>query len=316
VAYSNIGTGNQNNFSNFLIYNDSVGDRWLLNTKSWNSTYGIKIKHTNADNSRSIIHNAETFDPSGTVASTGGFIGYGKHSSFRYAVVYNDDGLGVSPALTDPSAYTVQGMLFEHLTIVSAATASSNFRIQENYGTTGPLTIKTSIFYQAGGACQAINPDNASTRALITGWYYVNPSSTPKAYPFYADRNLYYNSAGNSNCFFVGNDGFPNPTNFAGWQALTGAGITRDPNSITSDPAFTSVGTGNLNITTSSPAATNCGSGNYCGAFRPGQTYGTVGVSNNTLLAWDGTYTAPAATTSQTAVSALDGRRRRRGYRQ
>lgn len=302
VAWSNKGAvGNQNNVANFEFYNDSVGDRFALNLKAYDSNWNYKLKHTNSDTSRLILHN---FEGHTTASAQGGFVGYGKNSSVRYGVLYNDAGFGMDLGLTDPSAYVVQQMLVEHMSIVSSGTTSSSIRIDESYGTTGPLTLYRNIVYQGNGACVAGNPDPANRKILQTLWYYT-AAATSRAYAHVSDYNIWHNTSGDTDCFHIGNTGAADPKTFAQYQALTGAGITRDPNSITTTPGFNSVGTGDLTIDSGDAAATSCGSGQYCGAFRPGQSYGTVGVSNTTLLNFDHSGNSAGAAPSSTPTTPI-----------
>jgi hypothetical protein len=303
VSWSNKGAvGNQNNVANFEFYNDvASSDHFALNLKAYDSNWNYKLKHTNADNSRLILHN---FEGHTSAADQGGFVGYGKNSSVRYGVLYNDAGFGMDLGLTDPSSYVVQQMLVEHMDVISSSTTSSSIRIDESYGTTGPLTLYRNIVYQGNGACVAGNPDPANRKILQTLWYYT-AAATSRAYAHVSDYNIWHNTSGDTDCFHIGNTGAADPKTFAQYQALTGAGITRDPNSITTTPGFNSVGTGDLTIDSGDAAATSCGSGQYCGAFRPGQSYGTVGVSNTTLLNFDHSGNSSGAAPSTTTASPI-----------
>lgn len=289
VAHGNEnGTGNQGNVQNIIVYageDANEGAQFILNSKTYNSNYGIKIKHCEDANSPVVIHNWEQTAPNADYSS---FYGHCTNASVRYSVIYDDDGFGMNPGITDDGGQTAGKMLFEHITDISSRSNSySNFRIQENYGTTGPMTFRRNVFYQSGGACTGSNPDVAGSNHLFVGWYNT-AQSTVDDYPFVADRNIYWNTGGAStSCFHLGNTGAPAAVNFAGWQAFTGASITRDPNSLFEDPELDNVGTGDLDCGATDNCATDCGSGEYCGALRPGQTYGTFGASNTTLISFD-----------------------------
>lgn len=317
VSHSNdTALGNLGNVSNFLTYNDSAGDRFVLNSKAYNSNYNFKIKHTNADSSRTILHNFESTAP-GTDYS--GFVGFGKNSSVRYSVFYNDDGVGMNPGLSDPSSYTVQGMLFEHNTVIAGSSSASAFRIQEDYGTTGTITMYRNIFYQGNGACVGANPDPPSDRRILfVGWYYTT-RTTADDYPFVSDYNIWHNTNGDADCFHIGNTGAAAPLTFAQWQAITGG--TRDPNSVVVSPELDDIAAGDLDCGVSDNCATDCGSGEFCGALRPGQTYGTFGQSNTTLISFDHSDNSveepePPAAEEDSAIASLINLICRRHHRQ
>lgn len=291
VSYGNEGpSGNTNNFQNWVIYNDTTDAiKWVLNSKGWDSTHNIKIKHTNASGSKVIIHNSENIGIPIT--------GFGINSSIRYGVFYNT---GLVLALTDPSSYTTGQMLVEHNTIVGASGNADNINIGDGYGTVGPVYLRRNISYQGNGACGAGN----DVRKHMQLWQYTSPLATPRAYFYDSDYNIFHNTTSNTDCWIVGSNAVsPTTLNFAAYQALTGTGIVRDPNSIVSDPAFGAVGSGDLDIQDTSPAATNCGSGEYCGAFWPEQDYGTVGLENTTLLNMDGSVDTTTSTTVSTTSS-------------
>jgi hypothetical protein len=294
VVHSNAnGTGTAGNQANVLTYNDMADSvRWVLNTKAYGSNINFKIKHTNADNSRTIFHNLESHTSS---ADWYGFAGFGKNSSLRYSVFYNDAGTCIFLGRTDPSAYTVQGMLIENNTCTMVATALGCIITDAGYGTTGPITLNRNICHQVNGAPQELRADFASSRKMFAGWIDTNGLATVAAYPFAADYNLYYNpdSSPLTFGFQAGNNGAPVYYNLAGWKAI---GSGRDANSSNADPGFADAANGDLNITASDNAATLCGSGEYCGAFRPDTVYGTVGAANNTLLSFDGPTPDPIAT--------------------
>ena len=293
VSYSNTHDGgNANNAQNWIIYNDTADAlKWMLNSKGYLSTHTVKIKHTNAANSRAIIHNLESVSLPVT--------GFGTNSSLRYMVIWESN---LALGLTDPSAYTVGQMLVEHNTIIGASGNSDNISIQDAYGITGPVYLRRNISYQANGACGAGN----DVRKHMQLWQFTSPLAVPRAFFYDSDYNLFRNTTSNNDCWIIGSDGVsPTVLNLAGYQALTGTGIVRDPNSIASDPAFGNVGAGDLDIQDTSPAATDCGSGEYCGAFAPEVDYGTVGVQNTTLLNFDGpiTTTTTSTTTSTTSTT-------------
>lgn len=286
VAFDNVGvSGNPNNNSNYLIYNDDIGGvKWLMNSKGYDSNFNVKIKHTNSDNSKVIVHNVENVGC--------GFIGFGKNSSVRFNVVWESGQRGIYLGLTDPSAFTVLGMFVEHNTVISSVNADESFGIQDGYGTTGTVTFYKNILYQSHGAAGAGNDG----RKMMQNWQFTQPLLTARALPYNGDCNLFHNTVNLDTAWIVGTNGIsPQVLNFAGYQALTGVGITRDPNSITLDPAFGNVGAGDLTIQDTSPAATSACS-DYIGAFRPEQAYGTVGVTDSSLLEWAGAPPGPAPT--------------------
>ena len=284
------------NNTGILAYNHAgPKDSWVMNSKSYNTEACFKIKHTNNDDSRTHFHNIEAINCSY------GFLGAGKNSSLRFAQIW---GTSVDFAATDPSSYTVQGMFIDHVTVKNTG-GFWNMSIGGGYLTSGKFTLRHSISFQNGGACQSQNPEGANTRAHFVAWYYTT-QSTADDYPFDSDLNLWVNTTGDSDCWHLGNTGAAAPVNFSGWKAFdadgAGTSIIRDPNSTstTTDP-FIAVGSGNVQVTTSSAAATACGSGyNFCGAFKPGRTdYGTVGNQNSTLLKW---YESPATNPDDCAL--------------
>lgn len=293
VSHSNENaTGTQTNISNILVYvgeDTNVGDTFVMNSKTYNSNSGIKIKHCEDATSRLIVHNWEQTAPNVDYDS---WIGNCGKSSIRHSVIYDDDGYGMWFAITDPNApFTEGGMFLDHNTIVSSrANSYAAVRVENDgpYASVGTMTMRRNIVYQSGGACTGQNPDTASSNHLLAMWYY-GTQSTVDDYPFEADRNIYWNTGGASaSCFHLGNTGSPAAVDFAGWQALdSGASIIRDPNSLFEDPELDNVATGDLDCGLTDNCATDCGSGEYCGALRPGQTYGTFGASNTTLISFD-----------------------------
>lgn len=280
--------GNTDNMANFMVMHEATDPgeiTYFWNIKGWDTTHNFLLKHATAVGTPTVIHNAEFIGA--------GFSGMENDSSIRYSVFWNTE-----PRIgkTDPNEVD-KGFLFEHNTVVSP---NRTMYVQDiYYAIASPgLKIRHNIFYLTGGACAA---SGQNAPGFMRMWVNTDPLAVPRAYPFDSDYNTYYNPAGDTDCWSMGSDGATTPTlDFTAWKALTGAGVVRDPNSILTNPAFVNFATGDLKILSSSPAATGCGSGEYCGAFRPDQTYGTVGALTNALLNFDG---APTTTTTTTTTS-------------
>lgn len=280
----------------FIIYNDIANKTsWVLNSKCYDTEACYKVKHTNCNtaNGGSGAGSCTSTTPSRTVFQNleainchYGFLGAGDYSSVRYLITWNLR-KAIDLEATDPSSFISGPMLIEHNTIRMASNSDFGFGTGSDYLNTGPITLRRNLVFNDAGACQNQNWDGTSnTRAHAVHWYY-KAAAIARAYPFTADYNLYYNSAGDTSCWQIGNTGAADAKNFTDYKALTGASITRDPNSIITNPSFSNVASGLLYITGSSPAATDCGSGEFCGAFKPDRSdYGTVGNQNTTLLEW------------------------------
>lgn len=267
VAYNNGDPAAPNgNSSNFIIYTegDTANDYiWLLNSKSWGSKYGFKIKH--AGPKHLVVHNYESFDKRlGAPTSN--------YSSVRYAIGY---GCGFKMEETEPSR-SGGPLMVEHCAVVNAGTLNNektSVDIYDPYLVNNAGEYRYNIFYDDRQAAGTGEFDNR----LFQFWIYQSTATTD-ARPKTFDYNLWHSPSQN-NIIRSGSSGNKDKS-WTAWRTLG-----QDANGRFGNPNFTNRAGGDLNVASGSNA--DFGAGVFAGPFVPGRTYGLVGQQNETLLNFD-----------------------------
>ena len=234
------------NSSNFLVYldNQPPGNIYILNSRSYDSVCGYKIKH--AGPGKLIVHNCQSIGEKKPYA-----IG-SSSSSVRYSIAYRGN-TGLQASVADPNAYTSGTVLFEHNTIANAPATGVYF--EGGYLQNGSI-IRNNIIYNdiaPAGTGEGVN-------RLMEFWIY---DSSATQYPLYSDYNVLYGLSAD-NIIRWGNTDYN--YSFSRWQS---AG--KDNNSYFAQPMFADEPNGNLSIPFDSPA--NFGNGRFAGALFPGRSY-------------------------------------------
>lgn len=238
------------NSSNFLIYNDgsNVSTLYLMNSKSWDSIVGFKIKH--AGPRKVIMHGLESFND---VYSFG--VG-SEYSSLRYSISYNAT-YGAYMGIADPNSYTDDGVLIANNTFVNDHDTA--VFIQGGYSLSSASQIQRNIIFNSVDA-----PGSGASQKLLAFWIW---DSGVDARPLTSNNNVLYATTPTGTIRW----GATNKS-FSQWQTSG-----KDSNSVFANPAFSNVSSGDLSIASNSPANL---SGGYAGAFVPGRTYPRVGVQS------------------------------------
>ncbi|MCB9497442.1 MAG: right-handed parallel beta-helix repeat-containing protein [Fibrobacteria bacterium] len=246
VGHDNRDTANDHwNNTNFLVYNDGdPGIIHVLNSVSWGSNTGFKIKH--AGPKKLILHNNR---------SSGDAIGFGvgsRLSSIRHCVA-EENGGGIVLGIADPNSFTNDSVLAEHNTVIDPT--GWGIQIQHSYFTGGSLLKRNLV----AGRRKASGTSEGDHR-LFGAWIYDPKAST---YPLILDSNLYF-APGEENIIRLGNDD-PN-FSWTRWRSAT----PHDAHSIFAAPVFLDSVDGRW-IPSSSSAA-RFPDGTYAGAFAPMNT--------------------------------------------
>lgn len=248
TGYDNRDTANDHwNNTNFLVYNSGgPGTIHVLNSVSWGSNTGFKIKH--AGPKKLILHNNR---------SLGDAIGFGvgsRLSSVRHCVAQGNGG-GIVLGIADPNAYTTDSVLAEHNTVIDPT--GWGIQIQHSYFTGGSV-LKRNLVAGRRKTPGAAEGDHR----LFGAWIY---DSKATSYPLVMDSNLYF---------------APSPENFArlgnvdanyGWTRWRSS-TPHDAHSVFADPGFVDSVDGRWVPGASSPA--RFADGTYAGAFAPGSSTG------------------------------------------
>ena len=269
------------NSSNFLMYVEDTSDvnavNYVLNSKSWDSIAGFKIKH--AGPQQLIMHNNISIDD-----AIGFNIG-SEYSSIRYCVSYNS-GKGIYFGISDPNDFTNESMLAEHNTVYNAG--STAFDIHKDYINSGagvPI-IRNNLFFNNLEAAGTGDFDDR----MLSFWIDDTTTAVAAARTIEAASNLYY-GVSQSNVVRIGNTNPGRLYTFTAYQSAKEASATW------ANPAFADAPAGNLNVTTGSPAYYSATPLDFAGAYKPGVTYGSI---SKTLLSDPTPTPTPTATPTPT----------------
>ena len=254
-------------FTNSGGYGTDDFQVWVLYSKFYGNSHGVKIKHAGLD--RLVIQGNE-FHSGGRDNFQGG-----SHKlAFRYNVLVNSNQGQITPNAdnaTGPESFG--GALFEKNTVVYINGKDPTWMVNIQKGTQHKHGIfRDNIFAQL---------DTTQRRLVLRLWEYLDDWAGQE---IEIDYNTYFlaNSA-TSTSFVVGGKS-PGAKNYLGWKTINGGCGPLDAHSTLADPMFLDAMRGRFEITSASPAATAASDGGFCGAFTPDQTYGVVGVSDTTLL--------------------------------
>jgi hypothetical protein len=244
IGHDNRDTTNDHwNNTNFLVYNDGdSGIIHVLNSVSWNSNTGFKIKH--AGPKKLVLHNNR---------SIGDAIGFGvgsRHSSIRHCVSENNGG-GIVLGIADPNSYTTDSVLAEHNTVIDPT--GWGIQIQDSYFKGGSVLRRNLV----AGRRKAPGASEGDHR-LFGAWIYDAKAST---YPLSLDSNLYF-APSQANMARLGN---ADPD--YGWDRWRSA-TPHDAHSVFANPDFVDTIEGRWIPGARSPA--RFADGTYAGAFAPG----------------------------------------------
>jgi Putative Ig domain len=280
IGYNNKDTTSDHwNSSNFLFYlgKPSAGDAiYVLNSKSWGSVVGFKVKH--AGQKKLIIHNSESFGNEYAYALGS------ENSSLRHSVAFNNN-IGVFLGMADPNAYTDGPALVEQNTFVNLSGAAIDIQTGYLYGS----EIKKNAIVNTLSAAVGGEYDNR----LMQFWIYDDLGETRA---LSSNNNLFY-SPSTSNIVRLGANYSTRNYSFSSWQSLG-----RDSQSVFSNPLFSNPTSGNLTLPSNSSA--NRGNGAFYGAYPVGLSV-VVGAQSFSLPNWGyfGSSSSFPTTTSTTTTS-------------